>query len=195
MDERYLNVVDVEATCWEGAVPPGQVSEIIEIGLCVVDLQALERVGRRSIVVRPVRSVVSEFCTELTTLTQEQVDSGAEFAAACELLRSEHGAAARAWASWRDDDRRQFERQCAATGVPYPFGVRHINAKRVFSESLGTAKRYGMAEALRVREMALEGTHHRGGDDAWNIANLVVDTIRRGAWPDQESVDWRWTAS
>ncbi|NEE10677.1 DNA polymerase III, partial [Streptomyces sp. SID7499] len=30
--EQLLNVVDVEATCWEGQPPPGQVSEIIEIG-------------------------------------------------------------------------------------------------------------------------------------------------------------------
>ncbi|MFE2626194.1 DNA polymerase III, partial [Streptomyces caelestis] len=36
--EQLLNVVDVEATCWEGQPPPGQVSEIIEIGLTVVDL-------------------------------------------------------------------------------------------------------------------------------------------------------------
>ena len=30
--DRIL-VVDVEATCWEGDPPPGQISEIIEIGL------------------------------------------------------------------------------------------------------------------------------------------------------------------
>ncbi|WP_281186505.1 hypothetical protein [Nocardia crassostreae] len=32
MNERYLNVVDVEATCWEKANPPGMPNEIIEIG-------------------------------------------------------------------------------------------------------------------------------------------------------------------
>lgn len=39
-----LNVMDVEATCWDGQPPPGSVNEIIEIGLTVVDLSA----GRRS---------------------------------------------------------------------------------------------------------------------------------------------------
>ena len=34
-------VVDVEATCWEGDPPPGQISEIIEIGLCVLDVATL----------------------------------------------------------------------------------------------------------------------------------------------------------
>ena len=56
--DRIL-VVDVESTCWEGNPPPGQMSEIIEIGLCVVDVAALERVERRSILVRPACSTVS----------------------------------------------------------------------------------------------------------------------------------------
>ena len=30
-------VIDVESTCWAGAQPEGQVSEIIEIGVCPVD--------------------------------------------------------------------------------------------------------------------------------------------------------------
>ena len=37
---RWLNVVDVEATCWLGEPPQGQSSEIIEIGLTVIDFEA-----------------------------------------------------------------------------------------------------------------------------------------------------------
>jgi len=48
-----LNVVDIEAACWSGEPPPGEVSEIIEIGLTVVDLDSGERVGRHGILVRP----------------------------------------------------------------------------------------------------------------------------------------------
>jgi inhibitor of KinA sporulation pathway (predicted exonuclease) len=182
MDGRLLNVVDVEATCWEGS-SGGQPSEIIEIGVCVLDLGTLERVGRDSILVRPERSSVSEFCTRLTTLTAEQAAAGVDFASACALLVSRHDAAERPWASWGDYDRRQFERQCAATGVGYPFGQRHTNAKRVFSESRDTTKRFGMDEALRVAGLPLEGTHHRGGDDAWNIAALIIEMSRRERWP------------
>jgi hypothetical protein len=32
-------VIDVEATCWEGHPPANEESEIIEIGLCVMDVQ------------------------------------------------------------------------------------------------------------------------------------------------------------
>lgn len=182
MNERFLNVVDVEATCWEGADPPGQTSEIIEIGLCVLDTQTLERVEKHSILVRPDRSAVSEFCTRLTTLTPEQVAGGISFDAACTLLREQFEADTRAWASWGDYDRKQFERQCAQTGVRYPFGSRHTNAKLAFSIAQDTKRRYGMAEALRLTGIPLEGTHHRGGDDAWNIAALVLDMMKRNTW-------------
>ncbi len=136
-----LNVVDIEATCWDGQPPPGQVSEIIEIGLTVVDLDSLERVGRHRVLVRPRRSTVSAFCTELTGLTGPEVDTGLPFSAACRLLATEHRAGERPWASWGDYDQRQFTRQCRATGTAYPFGHRHTNAKAVFTDARGLRRR------------------------------------------------------
>ena len=56
---RLLNVIDVEATCWASHPPPGQVSEIIEIGLTVVNIITGERVNRHRILVRLHRSLVS----------------------------------------------------------------------------------------------------------------------------------------
>ncbi|MEU7006429.1 3'-5' exonuclease [Streptomyces sp. NPDC046332] len=182
---RLVNVVDVEATCWErdGERPPGAVSEIIEIGLTVVDLDAGERTARHGILVRPARSTVSEFCTELTGLTQAEVDTGLDFAAACRLLAVEHAAGLRPWASWGDYDRKQFTHQCRVTGTEYPFGHRHTNAKAVFTEANGLSRRPGMARALQIAGLPLEGRHHQGEDDAWNIAALVLQLNDRGAWP------------
>lgn len=178
-----VNVVDVEATCWAGAPPPGEASEIIEIGLTAVDLDAGERLARHRILVRPAGSAVSEFCTELTGLTQDEVDQGVGFAEACRLLAAEHRSGTRPWASWGDYDRHQFGRQCEATRTPYPFGRHHVNAKAVFSKAHGLRKRPGMAQALRIVGRRLEGRHHRGEDDAWNIAALVLHLHERGVWP------------
>jgi inhibitor of KinA sporulation pathway (predicted exonuclease) len=178
-----LNVVDVEATCWDGEPPPGAASEIIEIGLAVVDLRAGERVARHQILVRPARSEVSAFCTGLTGLTQAEVDTGVTFGEACRQLAAGHQAGVRPWASWGDYDRRQFLRQCKATGVPYPFGSRHVNAKQAFTDAYRLRKKPGMAEALRIAGLPLEGRHHCGADDAWNIAAFVAALVRRGAWP------------
>jgi inhibitor of KinA sporulation pathway (predicted exonuclease) len=182
-----LNVIDVEATCWDGQPPPGAVHEIIEIGLTVVDLSAGRRVSKHRVLVRPVRSAVSEFCTELTGLTQAEVQQGVTFAEACRILVAEYGAGERPWASWGDYDRLQFDRQCQADGPAYPFGRPaergHTNAKAVFTEAYGLRRRPGMDQALQIAGLPLEGRHHSGEDDAWNIAALVLDLAGRGAWP------------
>ena len=188
---RWLNVVDVEATCWPGEPPQGHVSEIIEIGLTVIDFAAGEhgtRVGRHRILVRPQRSTVSEFCTELTGLTQEEVDGGVSFAEACQTLAAQYQAGARPWASWGDYDRNQFTAQCQRTATQYPFGRRHINAKAVFAQANGLRKRPGMAGALKIAGLPLEGRHHRGEDDAWNIAALILQLVSRDQWPADEAV-------
>jgi inhibitor of KinA sporulation pathway (predicted exonuclease) len=175
-----LNVVDVEATCWEGEPPPGEVHEIIEIGICVLDTENWQRLGKHSIIVRPARSRVSAFCTSLTSLTQEEVAQGVTFAEACEQLKAEFDSGSRPWASWGDYDRNQFERQCARDGVAYPFSDSHANVRVRFTKALGLARRPGMDAALKMAGLPLEGVHHRGGDDAWNIAALAIELARRG---------------
>lgn len=175
-----LNVIDLEATCWRGRPPEGQSKEIIEIGLCVVDVARRERVHKRQIMVRP-HSQVSEFCTELTGHTQADVDKGVTFVEACRILVDEYRADSRPWASWGDYDRNQFTRQSRVAGIAYPLSSRHTNAKRVFGRALGI-KGPGMARALDVAGIAWEGRHHNGADDAWNIAALILDLIAKDAW-------------
>lgn len=177
-DLAVLNVVDVECTCWEGTPPPGEEQEIIEVGVCPLDCRTLTLLEGESILVRPQRSSVSDFCTRLTTLTPAHVDGGALFADACSRLRSSYKAGDRVWASYGEFDRRMFERQCQAFGLEYPFGRRHLNVKTWFALSLGLSREVGMAEAMERLKLPLEGTHHRGGDDARNIARIVAALLR-----------------
>ncbi|WP_406425482.1 hypothetical protein [Streptomyces sp. NBC_00842] len=41
-----------------------------------------------------------------------------------------------------------------------------------------------MAQALRVAGLPLEGRHHSGADNAWNIAALILGGSARNAWPE-----------
>lgn len=176
-------VLDVEATCWDCKPPEGQENEIIEIGLCLLDPATGERSGRESLLVRPERSTVSPFCTDLTTLTQAQVAQGIPFAEACALLAKRFKAKERVWASYGNYDRRQFERQCQARGIPYPFGPSHLNVKALLALTLNLQAEVGMDTGLRMLGLPLEGTHHRGADDAWNIAAILGKLLlgaRRG---------------
>ena len=172
-------VVDVESTCWPGTPPEGQTSEIIEVGVCTVDVATLVRADKRSILIKPVQSEISAFCTELTTIPPEMVADAGTLADACGTLRSAYRATHRGWASWGDYDRNQFERVCAAQGVDYPFGATHLNVKALFALATGARREVGMVRALETLGLPLEGTHHRGGDDAWNIANVLCHLLAR----------------
>ena len=101
---------------------------------------------------------------------------------ACGTLAVEHPGR-RPWASWGDYDRQQFLRQCQATDIKYPFGAVHTNAKAMLTQAYGLRKRPGMAAALKIAGLPLEGRHHRGEDDAWNIAALIVQLNADGHWP------------
>lgn len=171
-------VIDIECTCWHGETPPGENNEIIEIGVCTLSLATLERTAREAILVRPERSRVSAFCTELTTLTQAQVDGGVSFREACARLKRHYKSKERLWASYGDYDRLQFERQCGETAIPFPFGPTHLNVKNLLAMSLALPHEIGMDAALPELALPLEGTHHRGVDDAWNIAALLARILR-----------------
>ncbi len=172
-------IIDIEATCWDGPTPPGQEGEIIEIGLACLDVATLEPMEKRSILVKPKRSTVSPFCTQLTTLTQNQVDQGISFSSACAILKNAYDSRSRTWASYGDYDRRQFARQCDSYQVASPLGVSHLNVKNLFALAHGLTHEVGMAEALERLGIPLEGTHHRGIDDAWNIAHILAALLRK----------------
>ncbi|MCU0702566.1 MAG: exonuclease domain-containing protein [Fimbriiglobus sp.] len=175
----HILVVDIEATCWEvGRQPAGEVTDIIEIGVCPVQVSTLTQLEKRSILIRPERSSVSEFCTRLTTLTPAQVEAGVTFAEACQVLEKEYRSAERVWASFGDYDRKQIQRQCDETGVRYPFGPRHLNVKTLFALVRGLPHEVGTAQAVQMCGRTLEGTHHRGHDDAWNIAGVLIEVLK-----------------
>lgn len=179
-DSKVL-VIDVESTCWELPEKPGhgEFSEIIEIGLAVVDTDKLVIEHNEGILVSPQSSRVSKFCTKLTTLTQGMVDKGVTFQEAMKRLQTEFHSGDRTFISWGDYDRKMFEKNCHDYGVRYPFGPRHMNLKNSFTILNGLSREPGMDHALDHLKLKLDGTHHRGVDDARNIANILIHTLKK----------------
>jgi inhibitor of KinA sporulation pathway (predicted exonuclease) len=174
--DRVL-VIDVESTCWEGPPPRGQISEIIEIGLCVVDVERLTRMEKRAILVRPQVSEVSDFCTRLTTITPELAATGITLEQSLAILENEYRSGDRVFASWGDYDRNQFHRNCDYFRLKYPFGPTHWNVKTFFALAQSLPREVGIDTACDLLGQPLEGTHHRGVDDAWNIAGLMCQLL------------------
>lgn len=178
-------VVDLEATCWDTTPPQGQYPEIIEIGVCRLSRKNRENQWKveqaEGIIVKPEHSKISKFCTDLTTITQAMVDKGISFFEACKKLENDYNSRLMAWASWGDFDRKMFEKQCPGV-VRYPFGDTHYNVKSLYSLLRKIDKEMGMAEALRLEGIVLEGTHHRGVDDATNTARILQQVFNE--WKD-----------
>lgn len=173
-----LLVVDLEATCWDNPynyAPVGQQREIIEVGICQLDLQTLERSRKKSILVRPTESTVSDFCTELTSLTDEKLnEEGVTFEKAHKILRKEYGSRNKPWASWGAWDQTMMHVQCERRNLEYPFHPYHVNISAEFFINTGRRRTVGLRKAMRCLDLEFEGTHHRGDDDAWNTAGVFI---------------------
>jgi len=173
-----INCVDIETTCWEprNTQPPDEIQDIIEIGIVTLDTREANWniKDKLSILVKPKSSRVSDFCTKLTSITSEMLEKGGvSLHAAIDILRKDYKSKNRTWISWGDFDRKVFESQCKLYNIPYPFGPRHINLKNAYSVLSGLGVELGMDAALDRIGEALEGTHHRGADDAYNIAKVL----------------------
>ena len=177
----HILVIDIESTCWDGRLTAEAARPTTSSRSACARWKCRtgRRLEKRSILVRPERSRVSPFCTELTTLTQEQVDGGIAFKDACQILEDEYLSTERLWASFGDYDRRQFEKQCRDQGIRYPFGPSHLNAKTLFASRGALPSEVGLPQAMAILGLPLEGTHHRGHDDAWNIAAVLWETLRK----------------
>ncbi|WP_394675298.1 exonuclease domain-containing protein [uncultured Chryseobacterium sp.] len=97
----HIVIIDLEATCWNDRPPRGQQSEIIEIGVCLMDAKTGTVLQSEGILVKPRFSTVSPFCTELTSITQQMLDDeGVMLEDAFDILRAEYNSEHLTWASY-----------------------------------------------------------------------------------------------
>ena len=129
--------------------------------------------------VRPVvEPKLSQFCTALTTIKQADVDGADMFPAVFARFLEWIGDGPYRLCSWGFFDVGQFRLDCTRFGLVFPeqFESEHLNIKQVFADWKGV-RRCGMTAALDLLGLPLAGTHHRGIDDARNIARIVQLTL------------------
>ena len=174
-------IIDVEATCWqERDFYKNKTSEIIEIGICILDIQTGECSQPESVIIKPQHSTVSEFCTNLTTLTQEDVDKGVKYEEAINYLQPKYNLKNRIWASYGDYDRKMFFEMSKLYKIQYPFSQTHINIKSWFALSRRMKREVGTGKAIDMMGLTFEGTQHRAVDDVRNIAIIFKDVLKYG---------------
>lgn len=181
-------IVDLEATCYDNSrkdeiAPLGFVNEIIEIGAVKLDENGIEIDRFESFAKPKLFPTISKFCTELTTITQEDIDNAEPLSVVLENFID--------WCdgttliSWGNYDKTQMLKDMTRNDLDMPHyldivedhhSLKHLHAKW---NNLKRKNGIGMSGALKFEGLEQTGTHHRGIDDAINIAKIFRKYIDR----------------
>ncbi|TQV73564.1 exonuclease domain-containing protein [Exilibacterium tricleocarpae] len=178
---QYFLIIDLEATCCDKQSIARQDMETIEIGAVMVEAEELTTVDEFTLFIKPIKHPkLTNFCTELTSITQSDIDTAPGFPDAVKQFKQWlYQYDSFLFCSWGDYDKGQLERDCQLHNIPYPIGSEHLNIKKMFSTSQNLKKKFGMARALTLAGLPLHGAHHRGIDDAKNMAQLMPYILGR----------------
>lgn len=186
-------VFDLEATCWDKKDPEAKhkKNEIIEIGAVMLN-EKLQVVSKFESFVKPkVFPILSDFCKDLTKINQEDIDEAQTFPEVIKEFKSWIGFNY-VLCSWGHYDKNQLIKDCVLHGLDYDWADRHISIKHQFMEMdvFKKSKVYenqikkrgrasaGMMTALNILKIDHKGIHHRGIDDAENIANIFTTIFK-----------------
>ena len=220
---RYLAILDFEATCDQSdsedtsdsnsttsSLPlpsPWDVKlqEIIEIPIQLIDLQQQQRDAIFHHMVRPVaQPILSHFCTQLTSITQSEVEHQDEILSVIQKLDAwiqQHQLTADntlviTCGDW--DLRTMWPQQVSVQPqltTPSIF-QRWCNLKVIFKHYTRSPAR-GMMSMLAYAGIQHKGRHHRGIDDVYNLSELVLWALEQGwiftpTWRKQHAYDeWK----
>lgn len=162
-------ILDLEATCQEN--DPDFDKEIIEIGAVKVD-KNLKIIDTFNSFITPKRNPkLSKFCRELTTIRQLDINRAEPFDVVIrefiDWIGNDY-----LLCSWGFYDKNQFINDCEMYDLPTEWVNKHISLKHQFAKLYNLRKPCGMAKALKMLNISLKGTQHRGIDDALNITEI-----------------------
>lgn len=179
----YIMVIDFEATCEKNHRNYNH--EIIEFPIVVVSTLHMKIVDEFHSYVRPVKNPrLTDFCTDLTGITQRQVDAAPAFS---EVLKNVESFLSRfsnmkfvvlSDGPW--DMSRFLRSQCTMSKLPMPkWGKRWINIRKSYS-NFYKLRRTGLSNMLENLGLRFEGHMHSGIDDARNIARIAIRLLEDG---------------
>ncbi len=169
---RFI-IYDLEATCWEGN-QVGRKQEVIEIGAVCTDIFGNCHSTFNKLVRPDCNSRLSHYCTNLTGITQDDVDSAGgfekvvgEFMHWIDVEQKEY-----LLCSWGDKDIEFLQNDCLYHNVETGWLLPYIDLKSQYHQIRGLQKKRGLKKVLAFEQIEFEGNHHRAFDDATNLFKL-----------------------
>ncbi|XP_064119929.1 ERI1 exoribonuclease 3-like isoform X2 [Macrobrachium nipponense] len=180
----YFIVLDFEATCQKNIQLVPQ--EIIEFPALKVNSTTYEVETKFHQFVKPVvHPQLTDFCKELTTITQAEVDNASEFSKVMGDFRawinSEMQGKSFIYVTCGDwDMETMLPAQCRLSGEEVPDHCKSwVNIKKSYRNYTKHFAR-GLIEMLEGLGIGHTGTLHRGLDDCINILNILRGLADRG---------------
>ncbi|KAJ3233501.1 hypothetical protein HDU81_002242 [Chytriomyces hyalinus] len=184
----FYCVFDVEATCREDNV--GWKHEVIEFPVVLVCGRTYETIAEFRSFVRPViNPVLTDFCTQLTGITQDQVDTAPTFVEVLKLFEAflsrykvKHSRM-RFITDGPWDIRDFIRNQCVYSYIRRPaYFDTYLDLRRIFTKFYGRrdGKRANLNGMLSLLNMEFVGRQHSGIDDTRNIAKIAVYLMEQG---------------
>lgn len=173
---RNIFVVDIEATMFSDN-PQALFTEIVQIGVVRLCLDTRLIAGVVEYLIKPQATVCGDALTELTGLTQQQLDrEGLLFGEVCLLLRDIWGTQRIPWSSWGYYDLAQIQQCCQNLDSIMPFHKQHFDLKRIYwlVGQGGKGRPKGLRRALQMEGLEFLGQPHSAVDDAMNAARILV---------------------
>ncbi|WNZ56771.1 3'-5' exonuclease [Microbulbifer sp. MKSA007] len=179
-NQTCILLVDLECTCDNEPPLPPEEAETIELGAIVGSLtqKSFVQLDERQLYVKPFHHrKLTLFCTELTGITQEQVDKASLLPGVLDKFKdwlSNYELAA--WGSWGNFDAWQLRMETGRKEIANPLQyLPHINVKQIFADNKG--HRVNLAKAIKLSGLTFSGRLHSGIDDTRNIAQLLENDI------------------
>jgi len=167
---------DCEATCFDDSQKTKNEGELIEIAIVPLDLDRMELREDLfySSLVKPLKSEISRYCTDLTGITQEQINErGKSFNVVALEIREKYQQRV-ANGSYGNYDPWLIERTSRAHNVKNPFEKTHYNIKNMYSIFSGAKKEMGLLAALSDSKKTFKGCQHTALDDTLNMGRLIL---------------------
>lgn len=167
--------VDLEMACWEDRVP--NTGEIIEIGICEVDVVKLEITRKAQYYVKPENDEVSEFCTKLTGITPRKIlKQGRPLREVMRTIEKNYGGINKTFCAWGSDDKTLMD-ELAQKDIEFKMG-RYIDLANLYRLLKGESKASTQLDAMKDYGLSFEGRQHSGVVDAENLARLYIEIMR-----------------
>ncbi len=177
MSFTKINCFDLEMCCWKDKSETGKkTGEIIEIGLCKIDLEKGSIIKRAQYYVKPEVDEISPFCTNLTGITPAKISKqGRPLKDVLKSIENKFGGNNSTFLAWGLDDQVLFQ-ECINKGLKQPF-KNYINLALIDRVLNRRKSKISMTEVMKENNIDFLGNLHSGYDDAYNLGRLALKIL------------------